>query len=168
MSAPFCKVMKEILLTQGKIALVDDDDFEEVSKYKWYAKYTSIKHCYAVTKVKSKYSEDKYCDLYMHHLIFGKPRKGMVVDHKNKNSLDNQKVNLRFATKSQNGMNRGKSSINTSGYKGVFWHKRSKRWYSQIRVNGGLIRLGQSDSRELMAEKYKEACKKYHGDFYSV
>lgn len=94
--------------------------------------------------------------------------KGEFPDHINGNGLDNRRENLRLATRSQNSINRGKQSNNKSGYKGVSWNKRDKRWTAQITINKHIINLGGFDTPEQAYEAYKEAAKQYHGTFANL
>ncbi|MFA5990454.1 MAG: AP2 domain-containing protein [Sphingomonas sp.] len=149
--------MKEIPLTKGKVALVDDDDFDELSKFKWF-----FSKGYALK------SEDRYStEIIMHRRIMNAPD-GMDTDHINHNGLDNRRENLRVCTRSENLMNRGKLKNNTSGYKGVSWNKNSKKWQTHIRVNGKKIYLGNFKDKEEAYKAYCDASIKYHGDFSKV
>jgi hypothetical protein len=149
--------MKEIKLTNGMIALVDDADFEWLNKYTWsydgkkYAKRTQSR-----TILKK--------DLTMHREIMGFPENKQV-DHINGNKLDNRRENLRLCSNSENLCNRGKQKNNTSGYKGVTWNKNNKNWMAQINVLGKYIYIGSYPEKELAARAYDEAAKKYHGLF---
>ncbi len=103
--------------------------------------------------------------VYMHRIIMNPPD-GKQVDHINGDGLDNRVENLRIATSSENNYNTGKQSNNTSGYKGVSWHKTRKTWQVLIGVGGRLIRIpGVFNSAEDAARAYDEAAKKYHGVF---
>lgn len=135
--------MKTIPLTQGKIALVDDADYELVMRFKWSA------HC-----IKGKfYAVTNSGRLHMHRLISGVP--GRNVDHKNGDGLNNQRFNLRPSTTSQNGMNRGKQRNNTSGFKGVTRSgKKTQPWMAQIKLNRKLIHLGCHKTAEAAARAY--------------
>ena len=124
--------MKEIALTQGQFALVDDCEYERLSQFKWYA-HKNYKTFYAVRhspRIKGK----RYL-IYMHHKIIGKPPKNYVSDHENGNGLDNQRENLRFVTHRQNSQNR-KNKKGSSEYPGVCWHERDQRFQARITING--------------------------------
>jgi len=144
--------MKEIPLTKGKVAIVDDDDFEYLSKFRWYVDARG----YAVHKRKEI--------VYMHRLISKTP-KGLETDHINGNKLDNRKENLRHCTKSENMRNRGKQTNNKSGYKGVSWHLRAKKWLAHIVINRKSIHLGLFDDPEEASKTYRKAEKEMFGEF---
>lgn len=149
--------MKEINLTQGMIALVDDEDFSELNKYKWYpSAYTKSKTTYAYT-----------CEGYfMHRMVMGITDKGLVVDHIDHNGLNNQKNNLRIITQSQNMMNRSSLQTNNkSGYQGVCWDKRRNKWKSYIKINRKLINLGRFKDKEEAARAYDKKAKELFGEF---
>ncbi len=147
--------MKEIKLTQGKVALVDDEDFERINQFKWYAH--KIREMWYATRSSTRF--------YMHRVIMNAPS-GMLVDHKDRDGLNNQKYNLRVTTNAKNLWNQGKHKDNTSGYKGVSFDKKSKKWLVQIRVNDGNARhLGYFDTVEEGAHAYDRAAKELHGEF---
>ena len=114
--------MKKIKLTNYGYSLIDDEDFDKISKYKWYAVKNKSGKIYAKRTVGG---------FGMHRVIL-KDRVGFEIDHINGNSLDNRKSNLRIATKSQNQANTNKRVNNSSGYKGVSWNKVAKKWHVQI------------------------------------
>lgn len=130
--------MKEIPLTQGEVTLVDDEDFEYLNQWKWYA-HKSRNTCYAVRM--SPQINGKRYRIFMHHEIIGRPPKGMVNDHINGQYLDNGRKNLRHVTIRQNCQNR-KNQKKTSQYPGIDWHKRGKKWRAVIQVNGKFKHLG--------------------------
>ena len=122
--------MKEVVLTRGKFAVVDDEDFEYINKFSWH-----YSHGYAMTdSVRSR--------IYMHRLI-NKTPEGLLTDHIDRNSLNNQKSNLRTVDKKMNSINRGLQRNNTSGYKGVTLDKTNNRWEARIKVNQKTIHLGR-------------------------
>jgi len=90
---------------------------------------------------------------------------GEYVDHKDGNGLNNTRGNLRLATREQNMANRRKHSNNTSGFKGVCWHKHKGKWQAQISVSGTIIHLGRFTSKEAAYAAYCDAAEKYHGEF---
>lgn len=87
------------------------------------------------------------------------------VDHIDGDTFNNTRPNLRLATSAQNGQNRGKQPNNTSGYKGVTWHKATQKWLAKIRVNGKTIHLGVFNDIELANKACIAAREKYHGEF---
>lgn len=109
--------MKKIPLTKGQVALVDDEDYEMVSRYKWYTQDIN-KTLYAQRMIVTK-GTGKRVTMFMHRLIMNTPQ-GMDTDHIDRNGLNNQKSNLRICTRTQNLLNRGMLKSNTSGYKGVY------------------------------------------------
>jgi hypothetical protein len=153
------KMTKEIKLTQGKFALVDDSDYDYLNQWKWY-----YSHGYAVRQ----YGWPIKKTVFMHRLIMGDPP-GLQIDHKDNekpdHGLDNQSSNLRVCTNSGNSKNRGKSSNNTSGYKGVSWDKQKNKWVAQITFDGQHRVIGFFTTAESAAHAYDTAAKKYHGEF---
>jgi len=151
--------MKKISLTQGQFAMVDDADFEWLNQWKWCAAWNfETKSFYVVREVKRK-------QVYMHRVILDAP-KGMMVDHKNHDTLNNQRINIRLATYSQNAMNaKMLNSDNTSGYRGVSWRKRRKRFRVQIRKEGKDFYLGSFKNPKEGAKIYNEKAKELFGEF---
>ena len=146
--------MKKIALTQGQYALVDDEDYDYLMQWRWYAKYSKgIKSSYVVS------TTDK---LSMHRVIMGDP-KGLVIDHINHNAIDNQRNNLRNCTPAQNTCNRRTPSNNTSGYKGVYWER--GQWRARIVVNRKPKHLGYFHCKHEAAKAYNTAAKMYHGQY---
>jgi hypothetical protein len=127
---------KQISLTQGLFALVDDADFEWLNQHKWCA-LKERNTFYAVRT--SKTVNGKRTTIYMHIEIIGR-KEGLMTDHINGNGLDNRRENLRHVTHRQNGQNRHDET--TSKYPGVYWYKRDKKWTASIRINGRRKYLG--------------------------
>ncbi len=154
--------MAEILLHGGHVAVIDDDDLPLVAGYKWCAHESSNNKRYVVTHT---YSEDgARTAIYLHRMLLSAP-KGVQVDHINRDGLDNRRANLRLCTHNENQHNRSKQANNTSGYKGVSWCKRNKRWGARIVVDGASYRLGLFDTPEEAHAAYCRAAAFLHGEF---
>jgi hypothetical protein len=144
--------MKEIPLTQGKVAIVDDEDFEELSKFLWFA-HKAGNTFYAVRNSSS--IRGKRHMISMHSTIL-KTSKGMDTDHFNGNGLDNRRENLRICTHRENMQNQ---HINkTSNYQGVSWSNRDQMWRAYIWVNGKSHNLGNFNDEIKAAKVYNDAC----------
>jgi len=129
--------MKEIPLTQGKFAQVDDEDFERLNQFKWFARKSRGTY-YAGRN--SAYVDGKRKTINMHTVILG-VKKDLQGDHRDGNGLNNRRDNLRHVTRRQNNQNR-KNQIKTSEYPGVSWEKRRRIWVSKIGINGKYKHLG--------------------------
>lgn len=149
--------MKKIKLTKGQYALVDDDDYGELNKYKWYC----TSEGYAMRRDNKK---NKFKVLSMHRVLM-KARKGQQIDHINNNTVDNQRQNLRKATRTQNQGNQKMHKNNTSGYKGVCWHKTLKYWVAQLHTKKGKHYSVFCKTKEEAAKKYNEMATKYFGEY---
>jgi hypothetical protein len=143
---------KIITLTKGKETIVDDEDFEELSKHKWFI----------TKKYASRHSPNGF--IYMHRVIMKTPD-GMETDHINGDYLDNRHENLRICTTSENQRNKRIQANNTSGYKGVCWDKKNKKWCAQIKCNGISKKLGRFENIFDAARSYDIAAKKLFGEF---
>jgi hypothetical protein len=152
--------MKEIQVTQGFIALVDDEDFEYLNQFKWHIKKDRSTN-YATTNIKH---DGGYKTITMHRFILD-AIKGVQVDHINHNGLDNQKHNLRLCSNSQNQMNRGYYRNCTSKYKGVSFYKKTKKWKAYIKINGKRINLGYYHCEIDAAKKYNDKAVELFGEF---
>lgn len=152
----------EIPLTQGKVALIDEEDFETVSLFKWCAD-KGRRTYYAVTRNRIN---GKQIKTYMHRLLLnlGKREQG---DHINSNGLDNRRsVNLRCSTSSQNSMNQRKQNRKTSSkYKGVYWSKNRKMWHVRINKNGSQINIGHFYEEDAAGQAYNFVAKELFGEF---
>ena len=156
LAAALAEGAKLIPLTQGKFAIVDADDYDELSQYKWTAA-KSPNTFYAVRSVRGR-------QIRMHRLITNAP-KGLVVDHRNHNGLDNRKENLRLCTRSENACNQRPQTGRSSKYKGVCWHKTQKRWHARIHSNGVTYHLGSFKSEIEAAKAYDKKTKELFGKF---
>jgi hypothetical protein len=157
--------MKEIKLNSGKIAIVDDADFDFINQWKWSCRSTKRWFCYAMRQEWLGTNETKrFQHILMHRLILNAPRE-MEVDHIDGNPLNNQRSNLRLVTPSQNACNVPRRCDNHSGYKGVGWSKIVGKWRARIMKEGKTRYLGYFDNVEDAAAAYVEAAKKLHGVF---
>ena len=152
--------MKEIKLTQGKKVIVDDIDFEELNKLKWYA-HKGRGTFYAVRR--SDIIDGKLTSVRMHRFIVNAPV-GMYVDHIDGNGLNNRRSNLRIVTNSENMQNRGKQKNNKSGYKGVSLHRGGK-WTARIKIKDRYVHLGLFETKIEAHNAYQDAGKKNHRGF---
>lgn len=152
--------MKIIPLTQGYECLVDDEDFEYLTQWKWRVRIKE--NPYAVRTYRD---EGKDSTIAMHRVIAQRMKldTGKEVDHRNGNTLDNTRDNLRNCSRQQGQYNRKSFSSNKLGYKGVCRDKNKFR--AQIRVDGKKISLGSFATPEEAYEAYKNAAIKYHGEF---
>jgi len=153
--------MKKIKLTKNKFALVDDEDFEYLDRWKW--RFTSKGYAARSQRIGPRV-EGKQKTIYMHRIVNQTPI-GHETDHHNGNRLDNQKSNLRPCTRSQNRMNSDKRASCTSKYKGVSWKKQDSIWVAQVKVNGLRKHIGYFCSERLAAQAYDSAAIKYYGEF---
>lgn len=117
----------------------------------------------AVYALRHVYVDGKRTTQRLHRFLFDAG--GLQVDHINGDGLDNRRCNLRAASSAQNMRNRGNRRDNTSGFKGVCWHKQSAKWIAQIGHGGTQKRLGNYASPELAHAAYCEAAAKLYGEF---
>ena len=155
------RMVKAINLTKGKVAIVDDDDYNEMNKYKWHA-------------IKGRYTYYAYRDVWhpiekrkerisMHRQILDilKFTGNNYTDHVNHNGLDNRKSNLRICTNSENSLNRRDRKRSGS----IWWDKERKKWSAQICVNYKKITIGRFDSRKIAEHRMYVKAKSLIGDF---
>jgi hypothetical protein len=156
---------KEIPLTKGKVALVDPEDYESLSRFKWQAVLNPKSKIWYARRTATD-SHKKRFQVWMHRDILSVPR-GMEVDHKNGNGLDNCRSNLRIATATQNRANTPPRKTNKTGtgFKGVFRRPGYRRWHSSITTNGRRYFIGAFDTAEEAAIAYNQKAKEQRGEF---
>lgn len=155
--------MKQIPLTQGKFAIVDDEDYEQlIAMGKWqYAKVGYAKRDIGGSKNKK--------GVYMHRFILGlSPGDGLIADHINRNKLDNRKVNLRICKQHQNSANSALNKNNTSGFNGVTFDKRKNKWMAKIQVRRKYLFCGYAETAAEAALKYNDFAIKHFGEFANL
>jgi len=149
--------LTKINLGNGLFALIDDDDFDKVSKYNWHL----IQNNYAGTSTNKG-------TLAMHVLIMNPP-KGFVIDHKDGDRLDNRKSNLRIVTQAENSRNKLKFMKASSEFKGIHFNNSKQKWIASITYNGNKILLGWFKDEEKAARAYNigaEMLNDKFGKFY--
>lgn len=144
----------------GLFALVDDDDYELVSRYSWYPAKRRSSHTFYAQNVSRV--DGRRVTLLMHRLIVDYP----MVDHENRNGLDNQRHNLREANGSQNAGNRPKQrGVCTSRFKGASWNKTAGKWQARIMIDGKVKSLGYYSDDLEAATAYDAAAIEYFGPY---
>lgn len=152
---------KEIELTKGYKAIVDDEDFEYLSQFRWY-----ILNVYA-------YYRDGNRHIPMHKVVLERRLcrpliKGEEADHIDHNTTNNTRNNLRSATHKQNSSNKSKRANATSRFKGVHMNKQSGKWTAMIMANGRTFYLGRFLNEEEAARKYDEQALIHFGEFANL
>ncbi|MFH1370433.1 MAG: AP2 domain-containing protein [Planctomycetota bacterium] len=154
---------RKIPLGQGLFSLVSLKDFYWLNNYRWCAKGNNKRVYAARFDIDGEVSKT----ISMHRQIMNAP-KGILVDHRNRDSLDNRRDNLRFATPAQNMCNRRKRKNTSSQYIGVYFDNRIHRWVAKIFADGKRIWLGCFLSELDAAHAYDIAARKYHKDFANL
>lgn len=158
--------MKYIQLTQGKQAKVSDEDYEELSQWKWYYKAQPDSNGGYAARNTAYVRGKSRTTIKMHRQLLS-PEPRFEVDHINGDKLDNRRENLRVVTKSQNQWNRKKQK-GSSQYKGVYWNKRCNKWFAQIQYKGKFHYLGLHEDEKDAALAYQEAAHRLFKEYARV
>lgn len=150
--------MKEIPLTQGKFAIVDDSDYEILIRYRWH-----FNKGYAVRIVRTPNSK-KRTYIGMHNVILGTPE-GMEGEHRDGNGLNNLRSNLRICTHAENMRNHALLKRNKYGLTGIYWRAKKRRFTATIYFNCSTIHLGTFKTIEEAKRARIEGENKYFGEF---
>ena len=152
--------MKEIPLTQGKVAVVDDADYDMLSRWKWAAAYDPTAHTFYA--VRTVHCGKQSTTVRMHRIIAG-ATDNELVDHINHDTLDNRRTNLRRCDSVRSAQNRRRHTDSRGKYKGV--HMEAGRYRARICVRGKYVHLGNYLSEEEAARAFDVAARVTHGEF---
>lgn len=161
--------MKAISLTQGVIALVDDEDYDRLNQHKWYAVKSLDGPRWIAYRMSSRKDGQRRTSIGMHREILTAPS-DLEVDHVEHYPLsarliDNRKANLRLCNSMQNNWNFRKRCNTSSSFKGVGWSKEKKRWKARIKVNKQEKNLGYFEDEKEAARAYDRAAREAFGEF---
>jgi len=151
-------------LTRGYEAIVDIEDAGMASGYNWYVMFCGENLVYAA---RNERVTGKRKTILMHRVV-ANPSEKQVVDHRDHNGLNNRKSNLRVCSHTENIRNSRKRLDNTSGYRGVCWNKKLRKWQAEINVNGEVIYLGTFKDIEKAYQAYCKASRRYHKDYSNI
>jgi hypothetical protein len=154
--------MKIINLTKGMFEIVDDEKYDELNQYKWYAQSNGKGRFYAARKTSRKDIGGRKI-IYMHQQIMGFPKE--EIDHINGNSLDSREINMRICDRTHNNANSKTHCNNTSGFRGVSFDKQKQKWKASVQYNYQYITIGCFDKKEDAAEAYDQKAKELFGEF---
>lgn len=154
--------MRKIPLTQGKVALIDDIDYERVRQFNWYARCSQSGTWHALRNLREGSIRKT---VLMHRFILNLDGSEPLVDHRDRDGLNNQKFNLRESDKRGNASNSKVRSDSASGIKGVRWDKRVKKWAVQITVERKQKWIGYFLDLDSASSAYDKAARAFHGEF---
>lgn len=155
MKGIYC-LMKTIPVSKGQFAIVDDEDYQVLSQFKW-----CVNKGYAMRMSPMVNKSKRHC-IYMHRVLL--PTK-FEVDHINGNRLDNRKANLRKATRSENMRNRKIAKNNKSGFKGVWFNTKRDRWVAYIKFDNKTHVLAHTANKHEAAHIYNQFAEQIFGEF---
>jgi hypothetical protein len=152
---------RKIYIGEGEFTIVDQQIYYQLGHLKWSV-CGNDKNVYAARLIKKTACGLR--SIYLHREIMNPP-KGILVDHRNGNGLDNRRANLRLATRSQNSANKRKRKNTSSRFIGVNFNKTAARWYVFVKKNEKRYWVGSFVNEIDAGRAYDEAAKKYHGEF---
>lgn len=153
--------MAELVLSKGKIAVIDDDDFKRASHHSWHYRLCHGGKEYASARIDGKLVQ-------LHRFLLNETDTSKDIDHINGGTLDNRKCNLRSCTRTENICNAAIYASNTSGYKGVHFNKRDQKYQANIRINKKLKFLGYFKTASEAALAYNNAAVEAFGKFANI
>lgn len=159
--------MITIPLSGGLSTVIDDGDAAIVSQHKWHARDNAGRGMYVTTNVRIPGTVRKYRTVQLHRLLMNAGPDD-VIDHKNRDGLDNRRDNLRVANRSLNAANSKHRRGRTNTYRGVYFEAKKRLYAAQIRVDGKLIQLGRGKDPVAAARRYDAAARQYFGEFAVV
>lgn len=149
----------------GYEVLIDDEDYEKIKRYHWNILRTEEKKGYKYFQANLKRCDGKRRKVMLHRIIMNAKTKEEIIDHKNGDTLDNRKTNLRICNKTENNRNQKTSKANVMGIKGVSFVGKKELYQARITVDKKLIHLGYYKTSREAYSAYCEASKKYHGEY---
>jgi hypothetical protein len=153
--------IRHIPLTHNQVAIVDAADFDFLMQWFWHARWVESTKSYYALRTDSKGRK-----IFLHREIVGLPLGDKrVTDHINHITLDDRRANLRIVSRAENNQNMGIASHNSSGFKGVGFHKQTGKWRAYISVSNHYVHLGLHRTREEAYAAYCEAAKQHYGEF---
>jgi hypothetical protein len=161
------ELCRQIPLTKKLYAIVNEDQYEYLMQWYWFAKWERSAQCYYAARARHKEEQGAKGFVLLHRLISGADRATAVsrTDHINRNSLDNRRNNLRVCSQAENLRNRAAPRANTSGFKGVSWHKKAGKWVARLVFEGKYHHLGLFTRAEDAAHIYDETVIRLHKEF---
>ena len=151
-----------IPLTQSQVTVVDAEDYEALAGFKWFAD-RDRSGFYAVRKAKRD-ADGRRHTVFLHRVITSAPM-GIMVDHINRDTLDNRRANLRLCSNAENQRNRTSTRGSSSAFLGVSWKTRDRKWQACLTINGSTKYLGHFICEMEAARAYDAAAIYYFGEF---
>lgn len=160
--------MKLLSLTKGKYAQVDDEDYYWLSQWNWFAIETKGAWYARRSKKKGVLRSGEPFEVYLHRVVMRCSDKTKVVDHRDHDGLNCQKVNLRTCTKSENNRNLCSRKGSSSSYLGVTWDSSRSKWSSRLKCKGKTFNIGRFNNEIEAAKAYDLVAKEQFGNFANL